>query len=71
MLVVYLSGVFFGAVGSLLLNPTQSIVGSSGAVYSLLFSHISQCILVRPTSFECSMELMPPYVNSELTWLIL
>ncbi|XP_055301330.1 protein rhomboid-like isoform X2 [Sitodiplosis mosellana] len=45
VLFVYFSGVAFGALGSLLLNPTQAIVGSSGGIYSLLFSHISQCIL--------------------------
>lgn len=47
VLLVYFSGVTFGAIGSLLLNPTQAIVGSSGGVYSLLFSHISQSVLVR------------------------
>ncbi|XP_031618904.1 rhomboid-related protein 2-like [Contarinia nasturtii] len=45
VLIVYFSGVVFGAIGSLLFNPTQSIVGSSGGVFSLLFGHMSQCTL--------------------------
>lgn len=46
ILFVYICGVLCGAIGSMRTNPTQSIIGSSAAVYSLLLSHVSHCILV-------------------------
>lgn len=46
-LFVYLGGILFGAIGSTVINPTQSMVGASAGVYSLLLSHISHCVLVR------------------------
>lgn len=45
-LLVYLGGILFGALGSMVFNPTLSMVGASAGVYSLLMSHISHCILV-------------------------
>lgn len=45
-LFVYVCGILAGAVGSMLVNPTQTIYGSSAAVYSLLFSNLSHCLLV-------------------------
>lgn len=44
---VYFGGVLFGALGSAVTNPNQSVLGASAAVYSLLISHISHSILVR------------------------
>lgn len=46
VLLVFICGVICGAIGSMLINPRQAIYGSSAAVYSLLFSHFSHCILV-------------------------
>lgn len=47
MVIVYFIGVGFGAVGSMLFDTwNQTIIGSSAGVYSLLFSHLSQCFLV-------------------------
>lgn len=46
VLVVYFAGVLFGAIGNMIFNPTQTIMGASGGVYSLLLSHLSQCTLV-------------------------
>lgn len=46
ILFVYVCGILAGAVGSMLVNPTQTIYGSSAAVYSLLFSNLSHCLLV-------------------------
>lgn len=46
ILFVYVCGVLAGAIGSMLVNPTQTIYGSSAAVYSLLFSNLSHCLLV-------------------------
>lgn len=47
VLLVFICGVICGAIGSMLINPKQTIYGSSAAVYSLLFSHFSHCILVN------------------------
>lgn len=51
ILFVYVCGVLAGAIGSMLVNPTQTIYGSSAAVYSLLFSNLSHCLLVG--DFKC------------------
>lgn len=44
--IVYYGSILFGAAGSGLVNPTQSVVGASAGVYGLLISNISHCILV-------------------------